>query len=59
MNQAGTIYALASGVGTSGIQVFRISGPQSAAVIEQLTGRPLPSPRTATYTKFINPETGL
>ncbi|MGY9016451.1 MAG: tRNA uridine-5-carboxymethylaminomethyl(34) synthesis GTPase MnmE [Rhodospirillales bacterium] len=59
MNQAGTIYALASGVGISGIQVFRISGPQSAAVVEQLTGRPLPSPRTATYTKFIYPETGL
>ena len=59
MNQAGTIYALASGIGISGLQVFRISGPQATAVIEQLTARPLPSPRMATYSKFIYPETGL
>ncbi|MBT3904681.1 MAG: tRNA uridine-5-carboxymethylaminomethyl(34) synthesis GTPase MnmE [Rhodospirillaceae bacterium] len=58
MNQAETIYALASGIGVSGLQVFRISGPQSGAVLKALTGHPLPSPRMATYTKFVQPDAG-
>ncbi|MBT8004334.1 MAG: tRNA uridine-5-carboxymethylaminomethyl(34) synthesis GTPase MnmE [Rhodospirillales bacterium] len=58
MNQADTIYALASGIGVSGLQVFRISGPQSGDVLKALTGHSLPSPRVATYTKFVQPDTG-
>ena len=57
MSYAKTIYALASGIGVSGIQVFRISGPQAGAVLKVLTGNPLPSPRVATYTKFVQPDT--
>jgi tRNA modification GTPase len=58
MNQAETIYALASGIGVSGLQVFRVSGPQSGDVLKALTAHPLPSPRVATYTKFVQPDTG-
>ena len=32
-----TIYALSSGIGTSGIAVVRISGPDAKLVIEKLT----------------------
>ena len=58
MNQAETIYALASGIGVSGLQVFRVSGPQSGDVLKALTAHPLPSPRVAPYTKFVPPNTG-
>lgn len=42
-----TIFALASGGGTSGIAVVRISGPVAFDVARGLTGAELPPPRTA------------
>lgn len=43
MNQ--TIYAPSTGLGRAAISVIRVSGPSSFAVIEGLTGRPVPEPR--------------
>ena len=40
-----TIFALSSGMGTSGIAVVRISGPEAKLVIEKLTSAPFPLPR--------------
>jgi tRNA modification GTPase len=42
-----TIFAQATAPGRAGIAVFRISGPQSARVLEALTGTSLPAPRRA------------
>lgn len=42
-----TIFALATAAGKSGVAVFRLSGPQAAQSLEQLTGKPLPTPRMA------------
>ena len=49
-----TIYALSSGIGTSGIAVVRISGPDAKLVIEKLTSGPFPLPRMATLKKVNN-----
>ena len=49
-----TIYALSSGIGTSGIAVVRISGPEAKLVIEKLTSGPFPLPRMATLKKVNN-----
>lgn len=46
MNQAGTIWALASGSGAAGVAVIRVSGPQARACVEALAGR-VPAPRRA------------
>ena len=48
-----TICALASASGKSGVAVIRVSGSQSANVIETLTGRDLPSARRATVRKLF------
>ena len=42
-----TIFALASGTGTAGVAVYRVSGPASRAALEALTGSEVPSPRQA------------
>ncbi|TXH39266.1 MAG: tRNA uridine-5-carboxymethylaminomethyl(34) synthesis GTPase MnmE [Rhodospirillaceae bacterium] len=42
-----TIFAQATAPGRAGIAVFRISGPQSARVLEGLTRTALPAPRRA------------
>ncbi len=47
-----TIYALSSGLGTSGIAVIRVSGKNTAQVVKKLTGSRLPLPRVATLKKF-------
>jgi len=47
-----TIYALSTGPGISGIAVIRISGPEASSVIELLTKKKLPKPRTATLRKI-------
>jgi len=47
-----TIYALSSGPGVSGIAVVRISGQETAKVIELLTGKNVPKPRVATLRKI-------
>ena len=49
-----TIFALSSGMGTSGIAVVRISGPEAKLVIEKLTSAPIPLPRMATLKKVNN-----
>ena len=47
-----TIYALSSGPGISGIAIIRISGAETSRIIELLTGKKLPKPRTATLRKI-------
>ena len=47
-----TIFALSSGPGVSGIAVIRVSGKNTAEVVEKLTGSKLPKPRVATLRKF-------
>jgi len=49
-----TIYALSSGLGTSGIAVIRISGPEAKMAISTLTEGPFPEPRIATLKKVNN-----
>jgi tRNA modification GTPase len=48
-----TIFALSTGPGISGIAVIRISGKETANVIEKLTKKNLPSPRVATLKKIF------
>ncbi len=47
-----TIYALASGAGTAGVAVIRVSGPAAGAAIERLTGQLPPAPRMAIVRRF-------
>ena len=47
MERRPTIFALSSARGRAGVCVFRISGPQSKAAIEELTASPAPQPRHA------------
>ena len=49
-----TIYALSSGPGISGVAIIRISGPEAANIIKSLTGKAIPKPRIATFTKINN-----
>jgi tRNA modification GTPase len=51
-----TIYALSTGPGVSGVAIVRISGPEASKVIESLTCKEIPNPRTATLRKinYIN-----
>ena len=49
-----TIYALSSGPGISGVSIIRVSGPETAKVIETLTGKEIPTPRMATLRKINN-----
>jgi tRNA modification GTPase len=56
---ADTIYALSSGPGPAGIAVFRVSGPESGAVLRILTGgRDLPPARMAVRAALVDPEQG-
>jgi tRNA modification GTPase len=50
-----TIYALASGAGTSGVAVIRLSGPAAGPAVERLTGEPPPKPRTASLRRLRDP----
>ena len=47
-----TIYALSSGLGTSGIAVIRVSGKNTSEVVKKIIGTELPPPRVATLKKF-------
>ena len=49
-----TIYALSTGPGVSGVAIIRISGPEASKVIETLTRKEIPRPRTATLRKINN-----
>jgi len=42
-----TIFALATAAGPAGVAVIRISGPESGEILQALTGRTLPTRRTA------------
>jgi tRNA modification GTPase len=50
-----TIYALASGAGTAGVAVIRVSGPAAGEAIARLTGQSVPAPRLASLRRFRNP----
>ena len=47
-----TIFALSTGPGISGVAVIRISGPETAKVLKNLTKLSLPKPRVATLRKI-------
>ena len=47
-----TIFALSSGPGISGVAVIRISGNETANIIQKLTGKDIPIPRVATLRKI-------
>ena len=49
-----TICALSSASGQSGVAVLRISGPETKMLVEMITRRPLPTPRTANLSKLYN-----
>ncbi len=53
-----TIYAPASGGGMAPVSILRISGPDTATVLHELTGVALPPPRQARLTRFLDPESG-
>lgn len=54
---AGTIFALSSGPGPSGVAVIRISGPATRELIQKLTRQPAPEPRRAVLRAFVEPAT--
>ncbi|MDX1485645.1 MAG: tRNA uridine-5-carboxymethylaminomethyl(34) synthesis GTPase MnmE [Alphaproteobacteria bacterium] len=56
MTERDTIFALASGPGTAGVAVIRISGPAAGPALERLIRRPLPKPRVATHARLFAPE---
>lgn len=56
---ADTIFALASGQGTAGIAVIRISGPEADAVLARFLGGALPRPRRATLCDLHDESGGL
>jgi tRNA modification GTPase len=49
----GTIYALATPAGRSGVAVVRISGPDARTALTALTARALPKPRVATVRRLV------
>jgi tRNA modification GTPase len=53
-----TIYALASGAGTAGVAVIRVSGPAAGPAIERLSGAPTPAPRLADLRRLRDPADG-
>ncbi len=54
MNNADTIYALASANGRAGVAIIRVSGPLTSTCVIELTGA-LPKPRFARLCKFVQP----
>ena len=56
--QTDTIFALASGPGTSGVAVVRISGPRAFEALEVLSKKTLPGARRAVLRELVDPATG-
>ena len=52
-----TIYALSSAAGRAAVAVIRVSGSGAAKSVTDLTRRPLPAPRRASFRKIRIPET--
>ena len=55
---SGTIYALASAAGKSGVAIFRVSGPQALAALHTLSDVKDCVPRHAYYLTFYDPANG-
>ena len=53
-----TIYALASGHGTAGVAVIRVSGPRANYVLLKISSEPIPKPRLASLRRLRDIETG-
>ena len=53
-----TLFALASAPGRAAIAVWRLSGPDTAAAIQLLTGGPVLPPRRAVVRTLCAPHTG-
>ena len=53
-----TIYALASGAGRAGVAVIRLSGSHAFDVVESLTKKKLPVPRSSAVRFLYHPQTG-
>ena len=53
-----TIFALASGAGTAGVAVVRISGPRAFDALSALADKPQPKVRHAVLRDLIDPATG-
>jgi tRNA modification GTPase len=49
-----TIFALASGTGTAGVAVIRISGPSAFSTLKLLTKKPLPKHRYASLRELLD-----
>lgn len=54
MNNADTIYALATAPGAAGVAILRVSGRLTAHCLEELCGA-LPPPRVARFCRFTRP----
>src|SRR3954470_22418103 len=52
-----TIFAVASGMQKAGVTVIRLSGPSALLAYKNLSGRPVPPPRTAAFGSFREPDT--
>jgi tRNA modification GTPase len=57
MERSDTIFALSTGAPPAGIAIIRISGPEAAGTLRTLTGRILPTRRTATLRTLSDPRT--
>ncbi len=57
MTESETIFALASGAGTAGVAVIRVSGPDSGTALKALLRGPLPAARMATHARLYEPNT--
>lgn len=55
---AETIFAAASAVGTAGVSVIRISGPDAGPALSALSAKPVPVPRVATLARLADPGSG-
>jgi len=58
MDEAETIFALASGRGRAGVAVVRVSGPEARPALEQLSQRRTPPPRHAVLRRLCDPGSG-
>ncbi len=54
-----TIFSLSSAPGQAGVSVFRISGPETAQIIETITRKALPKPRYASLRNLWDGEGAL
>jgi tRNA modification GTPase len=57
MTASDTIYAVSSGIGRSAVAIMRISGSQTSALLESISGN-LPPPRRLTLRTLKDPSTG-